>query len=141
MGSARTVPHGGELLRVDGRSERVGHLSALPMPGAMPQREPWRMAASVAHQLGAGDRIAGRFSASRRRPCWRACSTNRTCVPHRPASAGLDAAAGLLGVCEVMSYEGEAAMRLESLSSRYGPPWPFRWMAGRFSMQVESISI
>ena len=125
---------GGELLRVDGAGfERVGHLSALPMPGGdAAAREPWRMAASVMHQLGAGDRIAGRFSGQPAAPMLASVLDK----PHLcPASTSLgrvfDAAAGLLGVCEVMSYEGEAAMRLESLSSRYGAALavPVGWRA------------
>lgn len=81
----------------------------------MAAREPWRMAGAVLHAIGRGDEIVLRF-------------------PHRPLSTGLaawlangsvptttsagrlfDAVAGLLGVCEVQEYEGQAAMELEAL--------------------------
>jgi hydrogenase maturation protein HypF len=107
---------GGELLRVDGpRMQRLAHLATLPLPGGdAAAREPWRMAAAALHGLGRGNEIATRW-------------------PHRPAAAMLhhllqrglrcpptsslgrwfDAAAGLLGVCEVSAFEGQAPMLLQ----------------------------
>ena len=80
--------HGGELLLggQGGGFERVGHLSA----HADARGDTWQrrgIAASVMHQQVAGDRIAGAFSGQPAAPL-AACSTNRTCVPPRPASAG-----------------------------------------------------
>jgi len=116
-------PWGGELLRVDGAQfDRIGHLRRLALPGAdRAAREPWRMAASALHAMGRADNIARRYA-------------------HLPAAAGLaqmldndtrcpatssmgrwfDAAAGLLGVRDTMSFEGQAAMLLEGLAEEYG---------------------
>ena len=48
----------------------------------------------------------------------------------RTSSAGrlFDAAASLLGVCQVMAHEGQAAMHLEALAERgAAEPYPFGW--------------
>ncbi|QDF99376.1 carbamoyltransferase HypF [Azoarcus sp. DD4] len=123
---------GGELLRVEGpRFQRLGHLAALPLPGAdKAAREPWRMAAAVLHRLGRGDEIASRFhdeSAAWRMADLLAAGTR--CPPTTSLGRWFDAAAGLLGVCRRMGYEGEAAMRLESLAAGFGPvlPLPGGW--------------
>jgi hydrogenase maturation protein HypF len=107
---------GGELLRCEGaRFERLGHLAPLKMPGGdRAAREPWRMAASVLHLLQRGSEIPGRFAAQ---PAAGRLSAllDQSDVPTTTSAGRLfDAAAGLLGVSAVQSYEGEAAMKLEA---------------------------
>lgn len=115
---------GGELLLSHGaRFERLGHLSALPLAGGdRAASEPWRMAAAVLHRLGRGDEIAHRFGAQP--------SAGRLAMvlgrPHLcPLTSSMgrwfDAAAGLLGLCEVMRFEAEAAIALERAAREYGP--------------------
>lgn len=111
---------GGELLLCEGATfQRLGHLLPLKMPGGdRAAREPWRMAAAALQLQGREAEIARRYA---RQPL----------AGHLPAlldlsdvpmttSAGrlFDAAAGLLGVVAVQSYEGEAAMKLEALVRR-----------------------
>ncbi len=118
---------GGELLRLDplaggGGFERLGHLRPLPLPGGdRAATEPWRMAAAVLHLLGRSDEIATRFPT-------RPAAGQIAAVLQRPhlcpTSTALgrwfDAAAGLLGLSEVMRCEAEAAIALEQAAHAFG---------------------
>jgi len=118
---------GGELLQVDGAHfKRLAHLAALMQPGAdKAAREPWRMASAVLHRLGRGREIATRFNTEP--AAWRMAellAAGTRCPPTTSLGRWFDAAAGLLGVCLRMGYEGEAAMRLETLAARSGACLP-----------------
>ena len=114
---------GGELLRVEGTDcQRVGHLATLTMPGGdRAAREPWRMAAAVLFDMQRGDEIARRFSAQAgAETVLDMLQKKLNCVETSSMGRLFDAAAGLLGVCEVQGYEGQAAMLLEGLADRHG---------------------
>lgn len=103
---------GGEVLVCSGRRwERLAHLEPVPLPGGdLCAREGWRMAA--AYGLSAPPpgvdprrfRLVRRLAASGQAPL--TSSMGRL----------FDAVASLLGVCQVSTYEGEAAARLEALA-------------------------
>jgi hydrogenase maturation protein HypF len=110
---------GGELLLADLVGfERVGHLAPVPLPGGdAAVREPWRMAVAWLHRaLGPdaaaehGPRLDGR---------WRAVlSLAASGRAPETTSVGrlFDAVAALLDVRGAVSYEGQAAVELESLA-------------------------
>jgi hydrogenase maturation protein HypF len=116
-------PWGGELLLVAGAGmQRLGHLRALALPGGdRAAREPWRVAASVLHLLGRGDEVTVRFASQPAAATVADMLARDLRCPHT-TSAGrwFDAAAALLGVREVASFEGQAAMLLEGLASAHG---------------------
>lgn len=117
---------GGELLRVEGaRFERIGHLKELRLPGGdRAAREPWRMAAAALHALDRGGEIPGRFPGPA--GCVVRAMLDSAIHAPRTSSAGrlFDAAAGLLGVKPVTSFEGQAAILLEGLAARHGSSAP-----------------
>ncbi|MGJ5049419.1 carbamoyltransferase HypF [Bradyrhizobium oligotrophicum] len=108
---------GGELLSCDGAGfQRLGHLAPLKMPGGdRAAREPWRMAASVLHDIGRGDEIGWRFATQPQARNMPMLLDRADAAVTSSAGRLFDAVAGLLGVNTVQSYEGEAAMKLEAL--------------------------
>ena len=101
---------GGELLRCDLEGfERLAHLEPVPLPGGEAAiREPWRCTAAYLERAGLpvpfGDWPRVRESLK----------------VNAPLSSGMgrlfDAVAALLGVLEIASYEGQAAIELEQLA-------------------------
>ena len=121
------TPWGGEMLRTEGPEfERLGHLAPLRLPGGdRAARETWRMAAAVLFQLGRGDEIESRFP---KQPGAQTVATmlqrNLNCPITTSAGRLFDAAAGLLGVNEVQSFEAQAAVQLQELAQRHGETAP-----------------
>lgn len=114
---------GGEVLCVDAEGiTRLGRLRPVPLPGGdMAARQPWRMAVSFLH-AGLGD-DAEELTAELfpdnpvRQAVLQLCQRDRTL---RTSSSGrlFDAAAAIIAGCHTSSYEGQAAIELESLCER-----------------------
>lgn len=117
-------PWGGELLLVDGaRFQRLGHLSPLALPGGdRAALEPWRMAAAVLAKQNRSNEITLRFPDQ---PAAKSVATilqkNIYCPQTSSMGRLFDAAAGLLGVCQVQSHEAQAAINLQQLAEKNGP--------------------
>jgi hydrogenase maturation protein HypF len=123
---------GGELLRVDGATyTRVGHLQPLRLVrGDHELGHPWRSAAAVLHTLGRGGEIEKRFTDQ---PDAGRVAERLTLGEYLEETTSMgrlfDAAAGLLGICPVTRFHGQAGLLLESLSERHGKvqPLPGGW--------------
>jgi hydrogenase maturation protein HypF len=139
---------GGEFLLGDCRDvTRVGHLGAVAMPGGeRAMREPWRMA--VAHLVNAGETI-GRSSLARRIDAGSIRMVERMVerTINAPATSSIgrlfDAVAALIGVCDRATFEGQAAMRLESLaaSATSDGSYPVDLLADRDRLIVDPAPI
>ncbi|HXE00075.1 MAG TPA: carbamoyltransferase HypF [Candidatus Acidoferrum sp.] len=111
---------GGEFLVADATGfERAGHLAAVPMPGGTAAiREPWRMAAVYLERAYAGE-VPALPLRHRHEARWRAVLDVARSGFNSPltSSAGrlFDAVSALLGVRDVATYEGQAAIELEQL--------------------------
>ena len=121
---------GGELLYLDGANcERLGHLTPLAMPGGdRAAKEPWRMAVSALHGAGFDYRVGGwikqYYPTRDPGPLLTMLARKLRCPMTTSLGRWFDAAAGLLGVRDLMHFEGQAAMELEGLAVSYGPVDP-----------------
>jgi hydrogenase maturation protein HypF len=143
-GSAR----GGELLKLcAGEFQHLGSLSALPLAGGdSASREPWRLAAAVLLQLGHSCEYIRQNlhlplpSGSALAMLQKQLQRRINCPFSSSAGRWFDAVAGLLGLCSgpsgfAQQYEGEAAMRLETLARR---GLPSLTVSGPFEDQAEA---
>jgi len=115
---------GGELLFVDTqemRQERLGRLSLFTLPGGEAAiREPWRIAQGFLETLGEGLEYVWPWldgsAAAERSAAAVAELVRRGLNCPRTSSCGrfFDAVSALLGLCLRISYEGQAAVRLEA---------------------------
>jgi hydrogenase maturation protein HypF len=116
---------GGELLLLEASAcTRLASLRPLPLPGGdRAARDPWRMAVAASYAMGVkrlAERVGPPSSGAPQR-LLDALHAGLSCASTSSAGRLFDAAAGLLGVQAVTSFEGQAAMRLEGLAARYGP--------------------
>ena len=109
---------GGELLLLDNTNiQRLGSFLPVCLPGGeRATREPWRMAASILHQLGMNDQIAKRFANEPQASLLAALLKTPLSMPLTSSCGRLfDAASALLGINMISHYEGQASACLESL--------------------------
>lgn len=125
---------GGEVLLGDYRAfTRAAHLAPAPLIGGdRAAREPWRNALARLDQAGLSEWADDLF-ADRPREVLRQAAAKGINAPLSSSAGRLfDAFAAVLGVCpDGISYEGEAAMRLEAMADDSGPGLPFRCAEGQ----------
>jgi len=120
---------GGELLRVDGaRFERLGSLVPLRLVGNdIESRTPWRLAATVLHELGRGTEIALRFAEQpMAAQVAEQLESGSNCRETTSMGRLIDAAAGILGINLASVYRGQAGLLLEGMAERFGDIAPLR---------------
>jgi len=115
---------GGEALAVDGAdARRVAHLRPLALPGGeRAVREPRRIALALLHALDpdlARDWSRAHFTAGDVRVLLALLERGRG-TPTTSVGRLFDGVAALLGVRDVATFEGQAAMELEALAEQAG---------------------
>ena len=118
---------GGELVRMDlGRAQwsRAGHFVPFALPGGdAAARSPWRLAVSLASMMQdaelAGKILAGWEAQKGKEAAFVLAMIRRHINSPLSSSCGrlFDAVAAQLGLCDSITYEGQAAIRLESLAA------------------------
>lgn len=142
---------GGELFLVDpirAQHQRIGRLARVRLPGGdQAVVEPWRIAKAFVHSLGLAP------PAGRAWPWMEQYATADSIVQtmldrgiNSPISSScgrlFDAVSALLGLCLVIDYEGQAAIRLESAQAeddRIAYPCPLRHDEGLTILDTHEI--
>lgn len=124
---------GGEVLLADLTSfKRVGALASAPLIGGdLAAREPWRAALGWLHDRHGAARAMATVGVPEAHATLASRLAVRSGVVHTSSMGRLfDAAAAVLHVATVNSYEGEAAARLEASAGRIGAQagTPFPWI-------------
>ena len=119
---------GGEFMVADRSDfERVAHFKAYRLPGGdKAVEEPWRMAVSVLTSEGLAEAGMQKFPAIKRRLVEKMANAGFNSPWTSSAGRLFDAVAAILGLCDVTSYEAQAAIRLESIADpRVTDRYPF----------------
>lgn len=119
---------GGEFLVTSGGTlQRRAHLRPFPLPGGDAAiRHPWRTACAVLHAAGLAwpDELpaTAAASAANRELLRRQLDRDVNCVATSSMGRLFDAVAALVGLAPSVTYEAEAALKLECLAA--GSGWP-----------------
>ena len=115
---------GGEFFVADfADAERIAHLDYIPMPGgAKAIREPWRMASVYLHRALGNDfyELPLPFAENLYQTTWatlrRMIATGTNCPETSSMGRLFDAISALIGLRPRVSYEGQAAIELETIA-------------------------
>lgn len=119
---------GCEFLEVDLRGyRRLGHLRYIEMPGGERAiREPWRMAAVYLERATEGQGIPDRFRERGWEVLKEAVKRGLNSPPCSSMGRLFDAVSSLLGIRDLVNYEGQAAIELEQIADpRAQGSYPF----------------
>ena len=118
---------GGEILKADLKNFiRLGALEPLQLPGGdTASSEPWRMALSSIFKLAGSSAVDSplleNIDAHRKHVVLQMLEKNFNCPITSSCGRLFDAVAALLGINLVSSFEGQAAMQLESFAQQIVP--------------------
>ena len=117
-----TIQGGEFLVAADGRLRRAAHLLPFPLPGGDAAiRHPWRTALAVLHAAGIEpeDRLppVEAISPADRAVVARQLERRINTTPTTSMGRLFDAVASLTGTAHSVTYEAEAAMKLEALAA------------------------
>ena len=139
---------GGEFFVADFlEAERIAHLDYVPMPGgARAIREPWRMAA-VYLERAFGDeflKLNIPFVREMNRGAWATLQRMIETGTNSPEASSMgrlfDAVSSLLGLRNVVNYEGQAAIELEAAADRcLSQSYDFEFDGGGRVIRAEAI--
>ncbi|VAW40123.1 [NiFe] hydrogenase metallocenter assembly protein HypF [hydrothermal vent metagenome] len=114
---------GGEILQCSLHAyKRLGRLAPLPLPGGdQAARQPWRMALAALHLAGIDEEAAtvnlGAVAGDDQRLIREMMARDINCPLTSSCGRLFDAVASLLGICHFNTFEGQAAMELETLAA------------------------
>jgi len=111
---------GGECLYIEqGHSKRLAHFKNISLPGAdIAAKQPWRIAMAFLIKHNLADLAIQKFSNQQGFDLVNQMITKQINCPTTSSAGRLfDLAAALLGLCEINSFEAEAAMLLESAAA------------------------
>ncbi|MGI9106951.1 MAG: carbamoyltransferase HypF [Pyrinomonadaceae bacterium] len=128
-------------------AERIAHLEYIPMPGgAKAIREPWRMAAVYLHRALGDDflNLQIPFVQNLDRRAWRTLRRMIETGTNSPETSSMgrlfDAVASLLGLRNVVNYEGQAAIELETMIDRQcSGQYEFEIAAGGSVIRADAV--
>lgn len=117
---------GGEFFAADlSRADRLAHLDYVPMPGGTKAiSEPWRMAAIYLQRVFGDDflELAIPFVSRLPRRAWSnlqsMVASDLNCPETSSMGRLFDAISSLVGVANVVNYEGQAAIALEAIADK-----------------------
>ncbi|BCS96772.1 carbamoyltransferase HypF [Desulfoluna limicola] len=131
---------GGEVLLVEGNSfQRAAHLAGTPMPGGdAAVKAPWRMTAAhllhhgilTAEEVGHRLPLPGHLFPTETVTLIKQMMEKGINSPTTSSMGRLfDAVSALIGTCTHVTFEGEAAIRLQAAAEKAWPqePYPFSW--------------
>ena len=119
---------GGEILLCTSYNfSRIAHLEYIPLPGGESAvRHPWRMAFAYLREVWRNDwkklnlPCLNQVSSYDIEVLDKACSAKLNCPQTSSLGRLFDAAASILDICHVTSFEGQAAIMLEMLAAHEG---------------------
>lgn len=132
---------GGEVLEVDCRAyKRLASLAPMLLPGGDAAAEnPWRMGLSLLHHSGLSLDAVCTDESENHATVWQLMEKNFNCPLTTSCGRLFDGIAALLGICQKMDYEGQAAMELESLAKNAMKEMPLADILKDFQFAASTI--